>query len=130
MDSDMCEDFGKMYFPDEQGENVPLDGALIFSVQGLSDALADVWKGITEAPAEEYAMLEADCPGWPSPPMFSWNVGMVMNLLKNDPILRGLEHMQVDSPGTAYLFFYDRQGHCGLGQDTTHVIWAHMEEAF
>ena len=38
--------------------------------------------------------------------------------------------MQVDGPGTAYLFFYDRQGHQGLGQDTAYAIWAHMEEAF
>ena len=53
-----------------------------------------------------------------------------MQVLKNDLVLRELEHVQVDGPGTADLFFYDRQGHCGLGQDTTHVIWAHMEEAF
>ena len=38
--------------------------------------------------------------------------------------------MQVDGPGTAYLFFYDKQGHRGLGQDTVYAIWAHMEEAF
>ena len=31
---------------------------------------------------------------------------------------------------TAYLFFYDRQGHCGLSQDTTYAIGAHVEEAF
>ena len=66
-----------MYSPDEQGEYMPLDGALRFSVQGLSDALADVGKGIIEPPVEEYAMMlevtMADCPGWPCPPMFSWN---------------------------------------------------------
>ena len=38
--------------------------------------------------------------------------------------------MQVDDPGTAYLFFYDKQGHRCLGQDTAYVIQAHMEEAF
>ena len=38
--------------------------------------------------------------------------------------------MQLDGPGTAYLFFYDKQGHQGLGQDTVHAIRAHMEEAF
>ena len=56
--------------------------------------------------------------------MFSWNVGMVMHVLKNDPVLRELEHMQVDGPGTAYLFFYDKQGHLGLGQD---IAYAHVE---
>ena len=55
---------------------------------------------------------------------------MVMHVLKSDPVLRELEHMQVDSPGTAYLFFYDKQGHQGLGQDTAYAIRAHMEEAF
>ena len=38
--------------------------------------------------------------------------------------------MQVDGPGTAYLFFYDKQGHRGLGHDTVYVIQAHVEEAF
>ena len=123
-----------MYSPDKQGEYTPLDGAPRFSMQGLSDALADVREGINKPPAEEYAMMlevmMADHPGQPCPPTFSWNVGMVMHILKNDPFLRELEHMQVDSPGTAYLFFYDKQGHRGLGQDTAYVIWAHMKEAF
>ena len=55
---------------------------------------------------------------------------MVMHILKNDLVLRELEHMQVDSPRTAYLFFYDRQGCHGLGQDTAYMIRAHMEEAY
>ena len=134
MDSDRCEDSGELYFPDEQGEYVPLDGTLRFSVQGLSDTLADVGEGITEPPAEEYTMMlevmMADHPGQPHPPTFSWNVGMVMHILKSDPILRELEHVQVDGPGTAYLFFYDTQGHYGLSQDTISVIQAHVEEAF
>ena len=134
MDSDRHEDSGEMYSPDEQGEYMPLDGTLRFSVQGLSNALADVREGITEPPAEEYAMMlevmMADRPGWPRPPTFSWNAGMVMHILKNDLVLRELEHMQVDGPETAYLFFYDKQGHRGLRQDTAYVIWAHMEEAF
>ena len=119
MDSDRHEDSGEMYSPDEQGEYTPLDGGLRFSVQGLSDALADVREGITEPPAEEYAMMlevtMADHPGRPHPPMFSLNAGMVMHVLKNDPVLKELEHMQVDGPGTAYLFFYDKQRHRGLG---------------
>ena len=134
MDSGRHEDSGEMYYPDEQGEYVPMDGTPRFSMQGLSHALAYVGKWITEPLAEEFAMMlevtMADCPGWPRPPAFSWNAGMVIHILKNDLVLRELEHMWVDSPGTAYLFFYDRQGRCGLGQDNEHAIWAHVEEAF
>ena len=100
-------------------------------MQGLSEALADVGEGINETPVEEYAtMLEvtmADHHGWPHPPMFSWNAGMVMHILKSNPVLRELEHMQVDGPGTAYLFFYNKQGCQGLGLDTAHVIQDHVE---
>ena len=77
MDSDRHEDSGEMYSPDEQGEYMLLDGALRFSVQGLSDALADVGEGINEPPAEEYPMMlevtMGDCPGRPRPPgMWEW----------------------------------------------------------
>ena len=134
MDSDKHEDSGEMYSPDEQGEYMPLDGALRFSMQGLSDAPADVGEGVNKPPAEEYAMMlevtMTDRPGWPRPPAFTWNAGMVMHVLKSDPVLMELEHVQVDGPGTAYLLFYDKQGHCGLGQDTAYAIWAHMEEDF
>ena len=134
MDSDRYEDSGEMYSPVEQGEYVPLDGAPRFSMQGLSDALADVREEITEPPAEEYTMMlkvmMTDHPGQPCQPAFSWNAGMVMHVLKSDPVLRELEHVQVDGPGTAYLFFYDRQGHHGLSQDTAYVIRAHVEEVF
>ena len=103
-------------------------------MQGLTDALADVGEGMDETPAEEYAMMlevmMADCPGQPHPPAFSWKVGMVMHILKSDPFLKELEHVQVEGPGTAYLFFYDKQGHRGLGQDTVHAIQTHVEEAF
>ena len=103
-------------------------------MQWLSDALADVGEGMDETPAEEYAMMlevtMADCPGQPHPLAFSWNTGMVMHVLKGNPVLRELEHMQVDGPGTAYLFFYDKQGHWDLRQDTMHAIWNHVEEAF
>ena len=105
MDSDRHEDSGERYSPDEKGEYAPLDGPLRFSMQGLSDALADVGEGVTELPAEEYVMMlevtVADHSGWPHPPTFSWNTGMVMHILKSDPVLRELEHVQVDSPGTA-----------------------------
>ena len=48
MDSDRREDSGEMYSPDKQGEYALLDGAPRFSMQRLSDALADVGEGITE----------------------------------------------------------------------------------
>ena len=102
--------------------------------EGLSDALAGVGEGKDETPAEEYAMIlevmMAEQPGQPHPPTFSWNAGMVMHVLKGNPVLRELEHVQVDSPGTAYLFSYDKQGHQGLNQVTAHAIWTHVEEAF
>ena len=55
---------------------------------------------------------------------------MVMHILKSDLVLWELEHVQVNGLGTAYLFFYDKQGYWGLGQDTVYAIWAHIEEAF
>ena len=83
MDSERCKDSGEMYPPDDQGEYTSLDGTLPFSVQGLSDALADVGEEIDETPAEEYTMMlevtMADHPSWPCPPAFSWNAGMVMH---------------------------------------------------
>ena len=50
MESDRQEDSREMYSPDEQGEYMLLDGTPRFSVQGLSDTLADVGEGITEPP--------------------------------------------------------------------------------
>ena len=83
---------------------------------------------------EEYTlMLEvtmADRPGQPHPPAFSWNAGMVMHVLKSNLVLRELEHVQVDGLGTAYLFFYDKQGHQGLEQDAADAVRIHVEEAF
>ena len=103
-------------------------------MQGLSDVLVDVEEGTGETPVKEYAiMLEvtmADHPGHPNPTAFSWNAGMVMHILKNDPVLRELEHVQVDGLGMAYLFFYDKQGHRGLGQDAVQAVRIHMEEMF
>ena len=67
----------------------------------------------------------ADHPGCPCPPTFSWNAGMVVHILKSD-----LVHVQVDGSGTAYLFFYDKQGRRGLEQEAADAIRTHMEEAF
>ena len=103
-------------------------------MQGLSDALVDIREGTGGTPAEEYTMMlevtMADCPGRSHPPAFSWNAGMVMHILKSDLVLRELEHVQVDGPGIAYLFFYNKQGHQGLGQDAIEAVQTHMEEAF
>ena len=75
-------------------------------------------------------VMMADRPGRPCPPAFSWNAGMVMHVLKSNPVLQELEHVQVDGPGTVYLFFYDKQGHWGLGQDAADAVQTHVEEAF
>ena len=134
MDPNRHKDSGEMYSPDDQGEYTLLDEAPQFSLQGLSDALADIGEGTGETSAEEYAMMlevmMADRPGQPHTPAFSWNVGMVMHILKSDPVLWELEHVQVDGPSTAYLFFYDKQGHRGLGQDAVDAVRTHVEEAF
>ena len=53
-----------------------------------------------------------------------------MHILKSDSVLWELEHVQVNGPGTAYLFFYDKQGHQGLGQDAMDAVQTHVEEAF
>ena len=74
--------------------------------------------------------MMADCPGQPCPPAFSWNTGMIMYTLKSDLVLQELEHVQVDGPGTAYLFFYDKQGHQDLEQGAMGAVQTHVEEAF
>ena len=108
-----------MYSPDNQGEYTSLDEIPQFSLQGLSDTLVDIGEETGKTLVEEYAlMLEvtmADCPGCPHPPTFSWNAGMVMHILKSDPVLQELEHVQVDGPGTAYLFFLRQAGLLGFG---------------
>ena len=119
------EDSGEMYLPDNQGGYVPQLGTQNFLIQGLSDALMSLESEVTmvQSPAEEYALLlevsMADQPGRPHPPAFSRNAGMVLHILKGDPTLRDLEHVQADSPGTVYLFFYNKQDHRGLMQDAT-----------
>ena len=55
---------------------------------------------------------------------------MVLHVLKGDPTLWNLEHVQVDGPGTTYLFFYDKQGHRGPKQNITENLQTHVAEAF
>ena len=91
MEPNKGEESGKMYSPDEQEEYMPEAGALSFSVQGLSDALTALDTEVTEVqpPSEEFALqlkvMMADCPGHPHPPAFSWNMGMVLYVLKMIP---------------------------------------------
>ena len=109
MEPSKGEESGEMYSPDDQGEYMPELATHNFSIQGLSHALMALESEVmvVQPPSEEYALLlevtMADCPRHPHPLMFSWNVGMVMHVLKGDPTLRDLEHVQVDGPGTAYL---------------------------
>ena len=53
-----------------------------------------------------------------------------MHILKGDPTLRDLEHVQVDTPGMAYLFFFDKQGHRGLTYDAAQALRRHVAEVF
>ena len=130
------EDLDEMYLPDDQGEYAPKWGMQNFSIQGLSDALMSLESETTvvQPPAEEYTLLlevnMADWPGCPHPPTFSWNAGMVLHVLKGDPTLRDLEYIQVDSPGMAHLFFYNKQGCRGLKQDAVETLRACVAEAF
>ena len=55
---------------------------------------------------------------------------MVLHVLKGVPTLQDLEHVQVDGPGTAYLFFYDKQGCRGLKQNIRENLQMHVVEAF
>ena len=62
-------------------------------------------------------VMMADRPGRPRPPAYSWNGGLVRHVLKNDPAMGDLKHVEVDGPGRAYLFFYDRHGYHGLPKE-------------
>ena len=53
---------------------------------------------------------------------------MGLHILKGDPALQDLEHVQVDGPGTIYLFFYDNQGCRGLKQDVTENLQTYVAE--
>ena len=89
---------------------------------------------MVQPPSEEFALLlkvmMADCPGRSCPPAFSWNIGMAMHILKGDPTLRDLEHIQVDGPDMAYLFFFGKQGCRGLAFDAAQIIRTHVGEVF
>ena len=136
MEPNKGEESGEMYSPGEQGEYMPKAGAPSFSAQGLSDTLTALGAEVTvvQPASEEFALplkvTMADCPGCPCPLTFSWNAGMVMHILKDDPLGRGLKHVQVDGSGTAYLFFFDKQSCRGLTFDAAQTLRTHVGEVF
>ena len=89
---------------------------------------------LSHHPADEFIIqlevMMVDRPGQPCPPAFLWNGGMVQHVLKSDLALRELEHVQVDSPGLAYLFFYDRHGHRSLMKVAALAMRSHIADAF
>ena len=105
MEHEEEEESGEMFSPNESGEYTPRDDTVRFTVQGLRDALTAAESMVTEPPCpmDEYIIqlevMMVDQPSRPHPPAFSWNAGMVLHVLKSDPALRELEHIQVDSPG-------------------------------
>ena len=117
-----------MYSPNEQGEYTQEDGAQALTVQGLTDVLSGLESEdtVVEPPEEELILqLEVTMADHPRPPAFSWNAGMVMHVLKNDPALRHLEYVQVDNPGTAYLFFLDKQCRRRLSAEAAEMLGAY-----
>ena len=136
MEHEREEESGEMFSPNESGEYMPHGDALSFTVQGLRDALTAAESTVTEppCPTDEFIIqLEvtmADEPGRPHPPAFSWNGGMVQHVLKSDPALRDLEHVQVDGPGLAYLFLYNRHGYSGLSKEAALTMRSHIADAF
>ena len=130
MDSHQGEESGEMYSPNEQGEYTPADGTQAFTVQGLTDALLGLESEdtVVESPEEELIVqlevMMADHPGHPCPLVFSWNAGMVMHVLKNEPTLRDLEYVQVDNPCTTY------QCHRQLSAEAAETLGTYLPGAF
>ena len=99
MEHDREEESGEMFSPNETGEYMPHEDMVWFTVQGLTDALTAMESTVTEwpHPMDEYIIqlevMMVDWPGWPCPPAFSWNAGVVLHVLKNDPALRELDHI-------------------------------------
>ena len=126
------EESGEIFSPNKSGEYMPHNDTVSFTVQGLRDALTAAESTVTEPPhpMDEFIIqLEVtmvDQPRRPHPPAFSWNGGMVQHVLKSNLALRELEHVQVNSPGLAYLFFYDRHGHQGLTKVVALAICSHL----
>ena len=129
------EESGEMFSPNESGEYTPCNDMVRFTLQGLRDALTAAESTVTEplCPMDEYVIqlevMMVDQPGRPHPPAFSWKAGMVLHVLKSDPALREIEHVQVDSPGLAYLF-YEKHGCQGLMKEAALTICSHLVDTF
>ena len=114
MEHEREEESQVMFSPNDSGESMPREDVMNFNVQGLRDALTAAESTVVEppCPVEEFIIqlevMMADRPGWLHPPASSWSGGMVQHVLKSDPVLRELDHIQVNRSGLAYLFFYDR----------------------
>ena len=136
MECEEKEESGEMFSPNEPGEYMQHDDIARFTVQGLRDALTAAESTLTGPPhpMDEYIIqLEVMMADWPSrlhPPSFSWNAGMILHVLKSDPALRELEHIQVDSPGLASLFFYDSHRCQGLTKEAALAICSHLADTF
>ena len=136
MECDREEESGEMYSPNESGEYTLHGDVPSFTVQELRDALTEAESTVTEPPplAEEFVIqldvTMGDRLGRPRPPAYSWNGGLVRHDLKNDPAMGDLKHVEVDGPGRAYLFFYDRQGYRGLPKDEALAMRSHIADAF
>ena len=135
MEHEREEESREMFSPNDSGESTQCDDAVSFTVQGFRDALMAAESTVTEPPHPEdkfihLEVMMVDRPRQPCPPAFSWNGSMVQHVLKSDPALRELEHVQVDSPGLAYLFFYDRHGDQGLMKVAALAMHSHIADAF
>ena len=136
MERERKEESGEMFSLNESGEYTPHRDALSFTVQGLRDALTAVESTVIEPPCPmdefiiELEVTMVDQPGRPCPPAFSWNGGMVQHVLKSDPALRDLEHVQVDGPGLVYLFFYNRHGYRSLSKEAALAMHSHIVDGF
>ena len=136
MECEREDESGEMFSPNECEEYTPHGDMPSFTVQGLRDALTEAESAATGPPhpMDEFIIqLEVtmvDQPGRPHPPAFSWNGGMVQHVLKGDPALRDLEHVQVDGPGLVYLFFYNQHGYRGLSKEEALSVHSHIADAF
>ena len=135
MECEKEEESGEMFSPNKSEEYMPHSEVPSFTVQGLRDALTEAEPAVTGplCHADEFIIQSevtmVDRPMRQRPPTFSWNGGMVQHMLKGDPALRDLEHVQVDGPGLTYLF-YDRHGYCGLSKEEALSLWSHIADAF
>ena len=125
------EESGDMFSPNESGEYTPHDDVASFTVQGLRDAFTAAESTLTEPPCpmDEY-IIQLEVNGLAQKTTSTWNGGMVLHVLKSDLALRELEHIQVDGPGLAYLFFYERHGHQGLTKEAALAMCSHLADTF